>query len=120
MHIGKKIKLLRIYNNLTQQDLADKVNKTRALVSHVEQTGKVNHYTLIEILKIFKISLEEFELFDPNGPLNKESNKQEYAKNEEITLLKEKLEYYQKEIDLLKDLVKSQKTIIEMYDKKKK
>jgi len=46
MHLGKKIKLARVSKSLTQQELADLIHKTRPLISHIEQTGKVNPYTL--------------------------------------------------------------------------
>ena len=63
MYIGKKIKLLRTMRGLTQEELAKKINKTRALVSYSEQTGKINHYTLQAILKALGVSEEEFEGF---------------------------------------------------------
>jgi transcriptional regulator with XRE-family HTH domain len=55
MHIGLKIKLARIAKGFTQQDLADKIFKTRPLVSHIEQTGNVNSKTLEEIKKVLDI-----------------------------------------------------------------
>ena len=90
MHSGKKIKLLRNLKNISQEQLGEKINKTRALVSHIEQSGKVNHYTLTSILKVLNIS---------------------------HTL--DKIEYLQKENDLLKNLVDSQKKLIEALGEKR-
>ncbi len=118
MHTGKKIKLLRSIKNLTQEELAVKVNKTRALVSHIEQTGKVNHYTLTLILKALAISFADFEAFDEKEVLKSPSTF--YATNEELNLLKDKIEQYQKENNLLKDLVDSQKKIIANLEYTKK
>lgn len=119
MHNGKKIKLLRTYNNLTQEDLGKKINRTRGLISNIERTGKINHYTLIDILKVFEISEQEFELFNPaENPIKQKPNN--YKENEEINLLKEKLEYYQKENNLLKTVIESQKTIIGMIEGRQK
>jgi transcriptional regulator with XRE-family HTH domain len=116
MHTGKKIKLLRTIKNLTQEELAEKINKTRALVSHIEQTGKVNHYTLTLILKVLNISFPDFENFNDKEILKGSSVL--YASSEELIVLKDKIENYQKENALLKDLVDSLKKIIEALEYK--
>jgi transcriptional regulator with XRE-family HTH domain len=68
MHTGKKIKLLRNIKNITQEELAEKINKTRALVSHIEKTGKVKinrmthnlfEPTQLSGVEIFQIEEEE-------------------------------------------------------------
>lgn len=118
MHTGKKIKLLRTLKNLTQEELAEKINKTRALISHIEQTGKVNHYTLLSILKVLDVSLPYFEDLDENGVLA--STTPGYTANNELNILKEKVEHYQKENSLLKELINSQKKIIKTLELKKK
>ena len=48
------IKMLRDEKGITQQDLADKLNMNRSLLSHIE-TGKVlpSMFTLIKIARIF-------------------------------------------------------------------
>ena len=119
MHTGKKIKLLRTIKNLTQEELAEKINKTRALISHIEQTGKVNHYTLTAILKTFNVSFTYFENFDDKEVLN-HTTSLPYDENNELNVLKDRIEHYQKENSLLKDLIDSQKKIIETLEHKKK
>ena len=48
------IKMLRDEKGITQQDLADRLNMNRSLLSHIE-TGKVlpSMFTLIKIARIF-------------------------------------------------------------------
>ena len=116
MHTGKKISLLRKLKGFTQDDLAEKINKTRALVSHIEQTGKVNHYTLQTILKALKIQAEEFDSFKGNITIAQEDAAGYGSK--EIAAIKQKSENYQKENEMLKELVLSQKKIIEMLEAK--
>ena len=118
MHTGKKIRLLRNIKGFTQEELAKKINKTRALLSHIEQTGKVNHYTLTAILKALNISLTDFEAFNGNEVLK--GTAYPIAANEELTALKDKMEHYQKENNLLKELVDSQKKVIDALENKKK
>ncbi|HWY10316.1 MAG TPA: helix-turn-helix transcriptional regulator [Bacteroidia bacterium] len=107
MHIGTKIKIARITKGLTQEELASKINKTRPLVSHIEQTGKANIYTLKKICSVLSIDIDE--LHEANEP------KIGYNKDE-IKRLKD-------EILLLRELVNSQKEIItelkEKYKRKK-
>jgi transcriptional regulator with XRE-family HTH domain len=97
MHIGVKIKIARITKNLTQEELAYKINKTRPLVSHIEQTGKANIYTLKKICSVLGLDIDELQN-EVNEP------KAAYSKDE-IKRLKE-------EISLLKELVSSQKEVI--------
>lgn len=61
MHLGLKIKVARVSKRLTQQDLADKINKTRPLVSYIEQTGKANYYTLRAICDALDLSFDDLE-----------------------------------------------------------
>lgn len=63
MDVGKKIKLLRKAENLTQEELANKLNISRVNYTRYE-TGKVrpDYETLIKIADYFEISLDE--LFD--------------------------------------------------------
>jgi len=119
MHSGQKIKKLRQLKGYTQEELSGKINKTRALLSHIELTGKVNHYTFLAILKTFGMSEGDFEQFDGTLLTTREPGTKYYDKKA-ITLLKQKLDNYQKENDMLKQLVLSQKKIIEMMEKKKR
>jgi transcriptional regulator with XRE-family HTH domain len=119
MHYGEKIKLLRHLNGMNQEDIAAKIGRTRALISHIEQTGKVHHETLLQIIKLFNISEEEFRDF--KGEDIKISNSKDQVKAEiELAELKENVERIKKENKILKDLVESQKEIINLLKDKSK
>jgi len=60
-HTGKKIKKIRAFNGMTQEELALAINKTRSMVSHIERTGEVNHHTLKEIAKVLNLPIEQLE-----------------------------------------------------------
>jgi transcriptional regulator with XRE-family HTH domain len=60
-HIGLKIKRLRAFRGLTQEDLARSLGKTRSLVSFFERTGNINKYTLQEISSILNITPDQLE-----------------------------------------------------------
>src|SRR6186713_1485882 len=108
MHIGLKIKMVRISKGISQQELADMINRTRPLVSHIEQTGKVNDRTFDLICKSLKISERELEGFvnEPRVPYkNHKMNASDVF--DEVDKLKE-------ENRILKELVQSQKEIIEL------
>lgn len=116
MQAGKKIKVIRALKGLSQDNLAAKINKTRGLISHIEQTGKVSPYTLSLILKVFDMSAEEFERFDIKDTLR--AYKQ--PEKDEVNMLRERLEHYQKENKALKEVIQSQKKLIRVLEKKKR
>lgn len=104
MHIGRKIKVARVAKGWSQEDLADKINKTRPLVSHIENTGKVNANTLTRICKVLGVSVEmlENQVLDGSSHYSAQS---ESALKKEIRELKDK-------IVLLEDLIATQKEVI--------
>lgn len=63
-HLGQKIKRLRAFKGMTQEELATALGKTRSLVSYFERTGNINNYTLQEITSILGTNPEEFALYD--------------------------------------------------------
>jgi transcriptional regulator with XRE-family HTH domain len=119
MHTGQKIKMLRKLLGITQDQLAEKINKTRPLVSGIEKTGQGHPYTIVSICKALKIKPEQLEQFDEQSIRRFISGKPETDKKEMEALLRE--------MDLLKDLVKSKQDQINMlqeelaiYKKKKR
>lgn len=63
MQIGKKLKELRKAENLTQQQLADKLKISRVNYTRYERnTVRPDYETLIKIADFYEISLDE--LFD--------------------------------------------------------
>jgi len=106
--------MARISRGIKQDELADMINKTRPLVSYIEQTGKVSPRTLTKICKALKIDLPQLENIASENPTD-------YA------TIKEREEQMQREIDSLKErvrvldeLVKAQKDIIEVLRNKTK
>jgi transcriptional regulator with XRE-family HTH domain len=101
MHPGKIIKKLRVQAELTQQQLAEKINKTKALVSHVENTGKVNYYTLQQIATVLNTSVEFIQNYDEkNIPAQKTTDhlpKDYELIKQENKLLKEQILFLRKQ-----------------------
>jgi transcriptional regulator with XRE-family HTH domain len=104
-HIGQKIKRLRAFKGLIQEDLAIKIGRTRSLISYIERTGNINKQTLNEIILILESNPEEFELksvdfFSSNKEVKKEMT--DITKNVYEVLireLKEEITYLKKIID---------------------
>ena len=60
MQIGKKLKELRLAENLTQQQLADKLKISRANYTRYENDNvRPDYETLIKIADYYDISLDE-------------------------------------------------------------
>lgn len=60
MNIGKKLKELRICENLTQEQLAEKLNISRVNYTRYEtDTAKPDYETLLKIANFYNISLDE-------------------------------------------------------------
>ncbi len=111
MNIGKKIKVLRAEKGVSQQQLAELINKTRALISHIEVTSKVNFYTLNEIAKALEVPVTYFTDEDYSDNIAKEMEAS-------YSNLSEKMEMLERENDLLNEIVKNQKEIINQLREK--
>lgn len=103
MHIGNKIRLARQIQQMTQEDLALKVNKTRPLISSIERTGKVHPNTLRLILEALSMNEEEL-----NNLLSDMPSSATAQMAEEIAQLKN-------ENALLRQLVKTQEELLELF-----
>jgi transcriptional regulator with XRE-family HTH domain len=104
MDIGKKMKILRAEKGISQQQLADSINKTRALISHIEVTSKVNYYTLNEIAKSLNVSVDYFIDGSHNEILNED--KIDYAS------LSKRFNNVERENQLLNEIIINQKETI--------
>lgn len=67
-HIGTKIKRVRAYKGMTQEDLANAIGKTRSLVSHFERSGNINKYTLKEIADALGTDVHTLETTGNSNP----------------------------------------------------
>jgi transcriptional regulator with XRE-family HTH domain len=111
MHLGRKIKLVRIAKGLTQQELADQIGKTRPLVSAIEQTGQVNVHTLRDICKVLDLDPEDIiQVGTSQDPLFPYSGK----KTKESEDLRTENKKLKSEIEMLKELIESQREVIQM------
>jgi transcriptional regulator with XRE-family HTH domain len=104
MHIGQKIKLARTIRGYTQELLADKIHKTRPMITHIEKTGNVSYETLLLICTALKIT--------PNDLDN--ISAETFGFNEKK--IPEELEYIIRENILLKELVEQQKQRIRQLE----
>lgn len=111
MDIGKKIKILRAEKGLNQEQLAELINKTRTLISHIERTSKANFYTLSEIATALDVPVTYFT--DENYALTvAEETKETYSNFEE------KIKKLERENELLNEIVANQKEIIKQLKEK--
>lgn len=115
MHLGRKIKLARMAKGYTQQELAERINRTRPLVSHIERTGKANHYTLRAICGVLGLEPDDIEY---GGMLAEESLSSQTG--HELLLLKMENRLLRQEIATFKELVASQKHFIQLLLEKEK
>lgn len=66
MKIGGKIKLLRVRNNLTQEELAERSELTKGFISQVERDlASPSIQTLVDILEALGTNLKEFFTDEP-------------------------------------------------------
>ena len=111
MNIGQKIKVLRAERGISQQKLADLINKTRTLVSHIEVTSKVNFYILTEIANVLGVSVSHFTDESVYENIAKEG-KEEYSN------LSDKIKKLERENELLNEIIQNQKEIITQLKEK--
>lgn len=109
-HLGIKIKKIRAFNGMTQDELARAINKTRSMVSHIERTGEVNYYTLKDISNVLKLPINFLED-------NKEVNKFDFVSDQQTVGYDTKhsnclLEKLEKENMFLKEVIQNQWKLI--------
>lgn len=104
MHLGLRIKIARISKGITQEELAEKINKTRPLISSIEQTGKANYYTLRKICEVLELEWDETTnmVNDPKAPYGLSKNAKQA----------EQIKQLEKELAQLQLLVQSQADLI--------
>jgi len=115
MHIGQKIRLLRVSQALTQQQLAEKIHKERPLISHIERSGKIHHQTFLLICKALKVSPEQLE-FASDEPFG---NYLTGNKNE-IQVLKSENERLKNELRLKDEIINAMKGHLKEIKSKRK
>jgi transcriptional regulator with XRE-family HTH domain len=109
LHIGNHIQNLRENAGISQDQLAEKIGKSKSLISFIENKGKVNDSTLKLIAKSLKVSFEDLKVL-PIVDLGKQRNT--------LEALKLKCAELERENELLKTLIKNQEKIIQLLEKK--
>ena len=110
-HLGEKIKRLRSYRGMTQEELATGIGKTRSLISFLERTGSINKYTLSEIARVLNTTPSELEKIETaiTQPVLIESEDSLYAKNQGY---QNTIERQQTEIEFLKQTISHQQNLL--------
>ena len=112
-HLGLKLKRLRAYKGLTQEDLARSLGKTRSLVSFFERTGNINKYTLQEISSILNITPEQLE--NDAFELNEDNTRPlSYSPSKDMHIVQ-----LEKEIGFLKETINHQWVLLKELSKGK-
>jgi transcriptional regulator with XRE-family HTH domain len=116
-HLGVKVKRIRGFRGMTQEQLAEAVGKTRSLISFYERTGNINRYTLLEIANALQVSPEELESFDVDASSNiSEAPRISLDRND---LMQHLLEQQRREIEFLKDTIAKQWQLLNELSKLK-
>ena len=112
---SKRLKELRICNNLTQAELGQKLNVTKSTICSYEKgTRMASIETLIDLANFFKVSLD-YLVGTENYIVS--DNKEEYGlrmSGYEIDLISE----FRKHKDLYEKLINNPKRTIELIEKK--
>lgn len=101
--INARIKQLRLNNNLTQQEFADKINSTRAMIGQIEtMVANPTLNMIINIISNFEITYD----FLIDGKERLEENSLNHSlQNQEIEFLK-------KEVELKNEIIEYQKQLL--------
>lgn len=107
-HVGKKIRQYRLIRGFSQQELADLIHKGRPLISHIENTGKVNHATLMSICKALQITEEQLTSIseEPFLGWRTDAAGEQKLLNAELDRLKTEIRLKDEMIQLLKAHIK--------------
>lgn len=109
-HIGEKLKRLRAFRGMTQEELANAIGKTRSLVSYFERTGSVNKLTLQEIAAVLNTKPEELENLDLDNRHVAQENAVENDEN--VELIKTLIEQQKEEIAFLRETINQQWSLL--------
>ena len=117
-HIGQKIKRVRSYRGIRQEDLAKSIGKTRSLISYIERTGIINKETLKEITLVLQTNPEEFELTESDVITSLDEIKDSSIKAKEHAY-ENLINQLQTDINFLKDIIKHQWELLKENEKNK-
>ena len=96
MLLGVRIKTLREENNLTQEELASKINVTKSTISYYENSKRVPTVSnLHDLARVFNVSYD-YLMGNDSYEIAEDNNTREYGMymaNEEIEFIKEVRRY---------------------------
>jgi transcriptional regulator with XRE-family HTH domain len=123
-HIGLKIKRIRAFKGMKQEDLATAIGRTRSLISHFERTGNINQYTLQEIAEVLDVDLNQLEQPDLILPLKITSDPQKTYRKKQNSVSSETgleliIENMKSEIHHLRDTIQHQWKLLHELAKNK-
>ena len=96
---------------MTQQELAEKIGKTRSLVSHFETSGIINKYTLQEIADALQIKIEKLQGGSSEhyqAPEDDETITEKEFQYKLTPALQQLIDKYKEEVSFLKDTINNQ------------
>lgn len=108
-HIGKYIQKLRSEAGMTQEELAVKIRKSKALVSFIESKGQVNDNTLRTIAKVLNLPFETLKVY-PYIELDSQAS--------DVESLKKRIQEQDREIELLKKVIEGNEKVIQLLESK--
>jgi transcriptional regulator with XRE-family HTH domain len=112
---SKRLKMLRLEANMTQEQLGNKINVTKACISSYESGNRMaSMETLIDIANLFKVDLDYLIGTDDYVVSDKNENYGIRMSHEEIDLILE----LRKHSDLYNFLIDDTKRTIEYIEKK--
>ncbi len=111
--------MARRIRSLTQEELGNKINKTRAAISFIEQSGKVNHFTLKAILKILNLSEEDLNNIKLKSQMMLEPGSVNESLKAENEALKLKISTLHKQLETQKEHIKSLKKLVSVLERRK-
>lgn len=114
-HAGTRLKKIRAVKGLTQEQLAEKIGKTRSLISFFERTGNINKYVAGEIAEALGIDAAIFE-DNGTGQFIEEHIPQLTTRQIPIQTL---LDQHQEEIKFLRETINHQWQLLNELSKRK-
>ena len=101
--INARIKQLRLNNSLTQQEFADKINSTRAMIGQIEtMVANPTLSMIINIVSNFKITYDSL--------IGGKERLEENIVNQ--SLLYQEIEFLKKEVELKNEIIEYQKQLL--------
>lgn len=114
-HAGTRLRKIRAVQGLTQDELAEKIGKTRSLISYFERTGNINKYVMGELAEALGI---DATLLEDNGTAHSIEDQITPSSTKQIPL-QTLIDQHQEEVKFLKDTINHQWQLLHELSKRK-